>query len=96
MLNKPLTQTMSSMFKTEGAVSFFKGITSPLYNVPIIYSCYFGTYEIGRALQGIPYHQTMKMNEVILAAGFSGFVSTIATTPIELIKIKLQMEGVGV
>jgi solute carrier family 25 carnitine/acylcarnitine transporter 20/29 len=36
------------MFRTEGSMSFFKGVASPLYSIPFVYALYFGSYEFAK------------------------------------------------
>jgi solute carrier family 25 carnitine/acylcarnitine transporter 20/29 len=90
-----LTHNLSTIIKKEGPSALFKGVSSPLYNVPIIYSFYFGSFELGKWLMGVQPGTKTDWSHSVIAGAFSGLVSTIVLTPIELVKCKLQMEGVG-
>lgn len=90
-----LIPCIKSMIKNEGPASLYKGITSPLYNVPIIYSLCFGSYEVGLWALGARFHKEPTVLESVAAGAWAGLVISFALTPMELVKCRLQMEGVG-
>jgi len=95
MTGKPLLDSFKSIITKEGPLALYKGIRSPLYNVPLIYAFYFGSFELGKCIQGIGLNDNITWYQSMVAGGFSGLLSTIVLTPIELVKCKLQMEGEG-
>lgn len=95
MLHTKLIPSIKFMIKNEGPASLYKGIASPLYNVPIIYSLCFGSYEVGLWALGVGFRKDPSVLEATLAGGWAGLVISFALTPMELVKCRLQMEGVG-
>ena len=68
----------------------FKGMASPLAGQALINGCVFGVYsEAFRRLQHVPY-------TVFWAGCVSGVVQGIICGPLELAKIRLQVQGEGV
>ena len=95
MLNTSLFSCIKSMIAQEGATSLYKGIKSPLYNVPIIYSLCFGSYEVGLWALGVRFSKEPTPWQASIAGGWAGFVISFVLTPMELVKCRQQMEGVG-
>jgi len=95
MLNTSLFSCIKSMIAQEGPTSLYKGIASPLYNVPIIYSLCFGSYEVGLWALGVRFHKEPTPWKASIAGGWAGFVISFVLTPMELVKCRQQMEGVG-
>ena len=95
MLQTSLTSSAKSMIVQEGPFSLYKGITSPLYNVPVIYSLCFGSYEMALWALGVGFKQDPTLWQATAAGSWAGFVISFVLTPMELIKCRQQMEGVG-
>ena len=78
---------MSVIFQVTG---LFKGMASPLVGQAFINGCVFGSYsESFRRLQHVPY-------AVFWAGCVSGVAQGIICGPLELAKIRLQVQGEGV
>jgi len=92
MYNLPLIKCSVSMAKNEGLRSFYQGMASPLYNVPLCYVIVLGSYEICRYLQGVDFHEQMTPYQGLIAGSWAGLFSCVITTPMELVKCKLQVE----
>jgi hypothetical protein len=95
MLQVQLSESVKRLVVNEGPFSLYKGLSSPLYNVPLIYAVYLATYELGKAIQGIGYHDNVSIQGSMVAGAFSGILSSFIITPVQLVKCKLQMEGLG-
>lgn len=95
MLHTGFFKTCSSLVKNEGALALYKGAGSPLYSTPITTSLSFATYESANRLQGIKPGQKKTISSAAVSGGLSGFIFATFVTPIDLIKTRLQMEGVG-
>ncbi|RLN69528.1 hypothetical protein BBJ28_00023529 [Nothophytophthora sp. Chile5] len=75
----------------EGVRGFFKGMTSPLVGSAWTNAIMFATYE--RSLQLIDSTpQTPTLQSVFYAGTIGGFCQTVALTPAELIKCRLQVQ----
>jgi len=92
MFNLPFFKCGFSMFKNEGLLSFYQGMASPLYNVPLCYVIVLGSYELCRYLQGVGFHEQMTPYQGLVAGSWAGLASCLITTPMELVKCKLQVE----
>ena len=82
----------------ESPFAFYKGLTSPLVNMPIINSIVFSSYSLALSqLNTMPktsdYSQDSK---IILSSMFAGFINSFISVPMELFKIKLQIQKDGV
>lgn len=95
MLQSGLFSTLRNMIREEGLRSLFKGIGSPMCSVPFQHASYFGAYELGKALQGLKHDSKLTLQQNLIAGGFSGIPACLIITPVELVKCKLQMDGVG-
>jgi len=96
ILDMKLTNSFKNIVAKEGFGALYKGISSPLFNVPLIYAVYFGTYEIGKWLQGVKIQENPTMTQAMVAGAGAGFAVCSIMTPVELIKCRLQMAGTGV
>jgi len=92
MLNIPLFRCGKTMLLNEGISSFYLGIASPLYNIPLCYAISLGSYEMGRWALGLGFHEQMSFMQGAISGTWAGITSCIVLTPMELVKCKLQME----
>ena len=95
ILHTSLAASAKSMIIQEGPSSLYKGIASPLYNVPIIYSLCFGSYEMALWALNVSFKKDPTIWQATIAGSWAGFVISFVLTPMELIKCRQQMEGVG-
>jgi len=95
MLHTGFLKTCTSMIKNEGAMALYKGVRSPLYTTPITTSVSFAAYESASRMLGIKPGEKRTISAAALSGTWAGFVFATVVTPIELLKTRLQMEGVG-
>ena len=95
LLDMKFTNCCRYMVRKEGLGAFYKGVTSPLFNVPIIYAMYFGAYELGKWMQRDNPRQELTISQYILAGICAAFPVCSVITPVELVKCRLQMQGTG-
>jgi solute carrier family 25 carnitine/acylcarnitine transporter 20/29 len=89
-----LVNTVKLIFKNHGPFGFYWGIASPLYTSAFINAIIFSVYECSRTLIAHHYRVSVDHYGVILAsAGLAGFTNSFFIGPIELLKIKLQIEA---
>ena len=78
------------------AYGFFKGLAFPLAAVGFLNSVFFGVYGLTLRLltttrqeagKGIPYYR-----DIFIAGGIAGAVQAIPACPIELVKVRLQVQ----
>jgi len=96
ILDLKLSNSFKSIVAKEGLGALYKGLSSPLFNIPLIYAIYFGTYEIGKKMQGIQFHEDPTVSQALIAGAGAGFTACTIMTPVELVKCRLQMAGTGV
>jgi solute carrier family 25 carnitine/acylcarnitine transporter 20/29 len=90
-----LAATVRNLILHEGVAALYKGVRPAFYNVPFIYASYFAAYEAGKLMQGVPLNSTdpITLRQSFIAGCFSGIPVCLLLTPTELIKCRLQVEG---
>ncbi|PNJ38361.1 SLC25A45 isoform 4 [Pongo abelii] len=82
----------ASIFREEGPRGLFRGAWAlTLRDTPTV-GIYFITYE-GLCRQYTPEGQNPSSATVLVAGGFAGIVSWVAATPLDVIKSRMQMDG---
>jgi solute carrier family 25 carnitine/acylcarnitine transporter 20/29 len=69
-----------------------KGVVPPLVNGVVYQSLMFPGYRLGLSLQEKPKGRKETILESSIAGLFGGLLSTLGTTPLEVAKIKLQLD----
>ena len=70
----------------------YKGITSPLVGVVLVNALLFGVYGALLAYQ-LPHPEaTPTITQIFIAGAGSGFINSVISCPVELCKIKLQLQ----
>jgi len=95
VLNARFWSCCKNMVKQEGLTSLYKGVKSPLMSAPLVTALSFGSYEVSKKFLGVTKGQKITFGKGLLAGGWAGFLYAGISTPIELIKCRLQMEGAG-
>ncbi|XP_063499207.1 solute carrier family 25 member 45 isoform X11 [Symphalangus syndactylus] len=82
----------ASIFREEGPRGLFRGAWAlTLRDTPTM-GIYFITYE-GLCRQYTPEGQNPSSATVLVAGGFAGIASWVAATPLDVIKSRMQMDG---
>lgn len=83
-----------SAVRNEGPLSLFKGMSSPLFTIPFVNAIVFSAYATAKrglhALQATP--APLSLGEITIAGAFAGLMSCVITTPVELVKTRLQLQ----
>jgi len=95
MLDTRLSTCVKNIIYKEGPASFYKGVYSPLYSIPVINAIVFGAYEIAKRFLSPSPDAEMTITQGMMAGAFAGLVNCLVVTPVELIKCRQQMEGMG-
>lgn len=95
VLDMKFSHCIRYMLDHEGYKSFYKGITSPLFTVPLMDATLFGAYELGKRIQGIGIRDEMTNFQSAFAGSVAGLIVCGVMTPVELVKCRMQMEGTG-
>jgi len=81
---------ITTIIREERFIGLYKGITSPLATVALMNGLVFASYRFLLKLQ-LPMAETVPtITQIALAGAGCGIVSSIVTTPTELIKIRQQ------
>mmetsp|Transcript_13956 Transcript_13956/g.21120 ORF Transcript_13956/g.21120 Transcript_13956/m.21120 type:complete len:297 (+) Transcript_13956:42-932(+) len=78
--------------KKEKLWGLYKGISSPLYGQAFLYAICFGSYGWARRVQMDTPESQLNLFQIFNAGCFSGVASTIIMTPMELVKIQMQVQ----
>jgi len=85
-----------STYRNEGIMAFMKGVTSPIAAITFITATEFGTWQLNRqlilAIQGKPSDGHLNVLEEAFSGIGVGLVTSLAYTPMELVKTRLQMQ----
>ena len=84
-----LRQVISTTFKFEGMLGFYKGLGPPLVTVPIINSIVFASYEFCKRMLGVKSDSEFTFMQSMYCGMFAGLVNSIVLSPIELVKCRL-------
>jgi len=90
------------MLKNEGFFAFYRGMLAPIIGLTVLNSICFGVFghfklmfekmNQAKGLQ-LPNGKTITNNQVAIAGGFAGFVQSLISSPIEFVKIHLQLDN---
>lgn len=77
--------------KQESVLGFYKGMSSPMFGVAIINGIVFSVQNVSKSLFENPDTYTA----LAVTGAIAGCVQSIICSPIELVKTRLQMQGIG-
>ncbi|TFK34034.1 carnitine/acyl carnitine carrier [Crucibulum laeve] len=81
---------ITTIIREEKFIGLYKGITSPLASVALMNGLVFASYRFFMKVQLASADSIPTLTQIALAGAGSGIVSSIVTTPTELIKIRQQ------
>ncbi|KAK0452747.1 mitochondrial carrier domain-containing protein [Desarmillaria tabescens] len=81
---------LATIIKEERFIGMYKGITSPLATAALMNGLVFASYRFFMKIQLENSSSIPTLTQIALAGAGSGIVSSIVTTPTELIKIRQQ------
>ncbi|TEB31327.1 mitochondrial carrier [Coprinellus micaceus] len=81
---------LSTIIRDERVLGLYRGITSPLATVALMNGLVFASYRFLMKMQLESADATPTLAQIALAGAGSGIVSSLITTPTELIKIRQQ------
>jgi len=91
------TNALDCFYKTvkvDGFLGLYKGMSSPLTGVPPLYAIVFGAYGWAKSLFTKPVgSDVLTVNQIFWAGCVTGVSTTFITTPIELVKARLQIQS---
>jgi solute carrier family 25 (mitochondrial carnitine/acylcarnitine transporter), member 20/29 len=84
-----ITSCFIKTFQADGLRGFYYGISSPLMSVPFVNAIVFAIYAHGNSLFTIE----SSFWKGIISGSYAGLLNTLIVTPVELIKIKMQLQS---
>uniref|UniRef100_A0A8C9EMW8 Solute carrier family 25 member 48 n=1 Tax=Pavo cristatus TaxID=9049 RepID=A0A8C9EMW8_PAVCR len=85
-----------TVYRNESVAGFFKGMSFPLASIAVYSSVVFGVFSNTQRLLGQLRHgdasHAPALVDVALASTVAGFISVGIGTPVDLVKIRLQMQ----
>ncbi|KAJ7571481.1 hypothetical protein O6H91_01G164500 [Diphasiastrum complanatum] len=79
------------LLATEGTFGFFKGMSSPLATIAIQNAVSFQTYALLSRALAVDGNEPLPLQRVALAGIGAGALQTVILTPVDLVKIHLQL-----
>jgi len=93
-----MVDCFKSIYKNEGLFAFYKGTLSPLIGVSACVSVQFGSNEFGKRLKTRIKRKrnptaNLAVKDFMQCGGFSGFCNAFIQGPVEMFRIKMQVQG---
>jgi solute carrier family 25 carnitine/acylcarnitine transporter 20/29 len=81
----------------EGALGLYKGMGAPMIGIAPIFAICFWGFDVGKQIQRAAYGMSdtdsLSLNQIMWAGGFSALPTTLIMAPGERIKCLLQIQG---
>ncbi len=91
---KSAADCFKSILSNEGPLAFYKGTLSPLIGISFCVAVQFGSNEVAKNyFKRKNKNSTLSVNDYIKCGMFAGFCNSFVISPVELIRIKLQVQG---
>jgi len=85
--------------RVDGPKGLYRGMFAPLIGVTPVFAVCFWGYDVGQKLvrwsAGMEQTEKLGMTGIMIAGGFSAIPTTVLMTPMERIKVLLQIQGTG-
>ncbi|KAJ2307559.1 hypothetical protein IWW55_000907 [Coemansia sp. RSA 2706] len=78
--------------RNEGFLGLYKGMASPLVGIAAVNSLLFWAYSYGRTLLTGSADVTPTLGQVAVAGAGAGIVNSVLASPVELLKVRLQVQ----
>lgn len=99
--NHSLLQTANKILLNEGPLAFYKGTLSPLCGISFCVAIQFSSNEVAKNFfinrnlndKSNPNPFKLSVLEYILSGIFAGFCNSFAISPVELFRIKMQVQS---
>ncbi|KAJ2711579.1 hypothetical protein H4R19_003182 [Coemansia spiralis] len=78
--------------RNEGFLGMYKGMASPLVGIAAVNSLLFWAYSLGKRLQTGSRTATPTLGQMAIAGAGAGVVNSVLASPVELLKVRLQVQ----
>jgi solute carrier family 25 carnitine/acylcarnitine transporter 20/29 len=97
-LYKTPLNCFKSILKNEGPSAFYKGTLSPLLGISFCVAVQFGSNEAAKNYfkkknKILNCNENLNLMQIIISGIFAGITNSIVISPVELLRIKLQVQG---
>ncbi|PVU94092.1 hypothetical protein BB561_002786 [Smittium simulii] len=90
---------LSRTFAKDGIKGLYRGMMAPLIGITPVYALVFWGYDLGKKIaikySGSNPTSPLSTGQILFAGGFSAIPTTMLMTPMERIKVILQIQGQG-
>lgn len=90
---KPLIANVVDCYYKEGISGFYKGFSLPFATASIVNAASLVGNEFSKSLIGSKSDKNLSVSSSFVCGALAGFFATFVTTPVELIKCKLQLQS---
>ncbi|KAG2488586.1 hypothetical protein HYH03_012906 [Edaphochlamys debaryana] len=81
------------MVKNEGPLSFYKGTVAPLAGNMVLLGIHFPVFShVRRQLEGDDHYSQFSASNVLISGAAAGLAGSLVSTPVELVRTKMQMQ----
>ena len=86
-------QMIMSMIRKEGILSFYKGVISPMFSMPMFKAVIFSSYKLSLdEFEKYKSFNNHRETQIFVAGFISGFLNSFVCGPKDLFKVKLQVQ----
>ncbi|KAF0527648.1 mitochondrial carrier [Gigaspora margarita] len=78
--------------KKEGPFALYKGMASPLFGIGAVNALLFAAYSRLKAIQTVLPDEQLALHKIAIAGAGAGAVNSVLSSPVELLKVKLQAQ----
>jgi solute carrier family 25 carnitine/acylcarnitine transporter 20/29 len=89
---KSFLKSVVECYKYEGYKGFFKGMSFPIFSVPIVNAVVFSVHDLSKRVLGFHEENDMDIYEGMICGAIAGLANCVVATPTELVKCKLQIQ----
>lgn len=81
------------MVRNEGPLSFYKGTVAPLVGNMVLLGIHFPTFSnVRKMLEGDDHYSNFSYTNTLLSGAAAGAAGSLVSTPVELVRTKMQMQ----
>jgi len=77
---------VKDIIRKEGFFSLYRGLSPPLYTIPIVNAIVMSSYEFCKRILGVKNENDFTFKQSVYSGMFAGFVNSFVISPVELVK----------
>lgn len=95
MNNIPFNECSKFIYQKEGFFAFYKGVALPLTTLPMTRAINLSIFDLVLRHGFSIKDRLPSYKEALIAGMVTGSFSSLMSAPIEIVKVRLQMEAIG-